>query len=142
MAYSTIEVLTFAGAMIGTFLGVLNTWRSVSSDKVRLKVKPVNIVAEDPRLEFGIEVINLSQFPVTVREIGFLFSGTSKRTPIIEYMNRSGHRLPIRLEPRTSTVFYFEKPNAIPGHRFRCAYAQTDCESCITGKSPALAQLN
>ncbi|MDI9570298.1 MAG: hypothetical protein QM278_06195 [Pseudomonadota bacterium] len=83
-------------------LGVINTWRQMRRDKVRLKVVPKHVipvgVIERAQLNFGLEVINMSEFPVVIEDVGLLLvdgrHGTLATVPGME----SNGKLPLRLE--------------------------------------------
>jgi hypothetical protein len=89
-----------------------------------------------------IEVINLSEFPIVIEDIGFLLingqHGTLATVPGIE---KNG-KLPLRLEPRSaySKIFYVNRETINWGD-VRKAYARTQCGTECTGTSGALAQL-
>lgn len=74
---STVQAITFAIALLGAVLGLINTWHSLDKSRVKLKVVPAHAIpvgGADPWLQFCIEVTNLSTFPVTVHEVGVLSS--------------------------------------------------------------------
>jgi hypothetical protein len=64
------DMVTLGLAGLGAVLGVMNTWQAMSRERLRLRVRPMQIVSGGG-LSFGIEVVNLSSFPVTVEEVGF-----------------------------------------------------------------------
>src|SRR3546814_11210717 len=70
--FSWQEALTLGIAALGAFLGVMNTWQAINRDRVRLRVRPLSVMAIATGDQgYGIEVVNLSSFPVTVEEVGF-----------------------------------------------------------------------
>jgi hypothetical protein len=98
-ADSITLITAIAGAtfgLIGTFLGVLNTWRAFERDRIRLVIIPKvylttdsgTLAAErfneqfetDPiwkafhtqAKDLCIEVVNRGFLPVTIREVGFI----------------------------------------------------------------------
>ncbi len=138
--------ITLSLASIGAVLGVINTWKALDRDKVKLKVIPkqafpVGGLDERPRL--CIEVINLSTFPVTINEVGFNYKNKENlRWAITKPIFYDEKILPYRLEPRTSLTAYcspeaFDKKISV---LIKNAYATTDCRKTITGKSGALKQ--
>jgi hypothetical protein len=137
-----MQAITFAIAVLGAVLGLINTWHGLDKSRVKLKVLPAYVIqigGLNQFFEFSIEVTNLSTFPVTIREVGFLFHGSKKRG-FIEMRTLDGSSLPRRLEPRSSFTLYSRLPNAENG-KIRCAYAATQCGVMKRGNSPALKQI-
>lgn len=129
MAKDLESIITFSLSVLGTGLGILNYWRDASKDKVRLKVIPKRVVASgsaDPRINIGIEIINMSTFPLTICESGFVSREKKKRLAIIQPITANNETYPIRLEPRTAITIYaiLEDVDAI---MTECAYASTSC---------------
>lgn len=143
-----ISGMTLGIALVGAVLGVLNTWRNFDRDRPKLRVTPVHAIpvggygGVHPAIGFGIEVINLSPFPVTVREVGFLHSGLSDRAVVVQPVTTDNKGTPRRLEPREAVSFFMELPGRRKGRPLRCAYASTACGLTFTGTSGALKQLN
>ena len=57
----------------GAVLGILNTWRAFDRDRVRLRVSPIWFFRNDGVQTvhtLGVDVTNLSFFPVTVTSVG------------------------------------------------------------------------
>ena len=144
-----MEAVTFGLALLGGVLGVVNTWQSIDKDRVKLIVRPAHAIpvggAERMygRMQFCIEVINASGFPVTVQEVGFSRRGTTFRDAVMQppTMDNKGST-PRRLEAREALSFFMEKPGRFDGKRIKAAYARTACGRTFTGTSPALSQLN
>jgi hypothetical protein len=146
-AMTVVDGVTFGIALLGAVLGILNTWQSIEASRMKLKVVPghlipVGVLAE-PKVDFYIEVTNLSAFPVTIKEVGILYSGTDKRGAFISPVLPDGGPWPRRLEPRTSVSIFGRAPDrtAPGGHPIRCAYADTECGIRKRGTSPALKQI-
>jgi len=143
---SIAEVITLSIAIVGAALGIINTFHIVSRDKIKLLIKPVWItttvgpVIGDTTI--GIEVINLSFVPVTIREVGFDVPGNIKFIPRRPWTTDGGP-YPRELEPRTSFTVVFDKSftkspnfeNAI------CAFARTACGIKFKSTSSALKQV-
>ncbi len=136
--------ITLGIAILGAALGVINTWRSVDASRVKLKVTPghaISVGAPAPLLEFYIAVTNLSTFPVTIEEVGVFYRGTQKRDVFPAQVFNDDGGWPRRLEPRSSVSVYAARPENLPGHRIKSAYARTSCGVTAVGRSPALRQI-
>ena len=142
---SLVNAITLAIAGLGAVLGIVNTWHGLSRSRVKLKVLPAHAIpfgGADERINFSIEVTNLSDFALTIREVGFLFEGTEARTAVVRPFILDGGTWPRRLEPRTSVTVYAQvSPPLKDDPKIKCAYARTDCGRTITGTSPALEQI-
>jgi hypothetical protein len=142
----TIAVAGAVLGLVGTVLSILNTWRAFDRDKVKLRVIPKHafpIGGIDSRPRVSIDVTNLSTFPVTVSQIGFLFHDTTNRGMLLQPFMPDGGAFPRRLEPRTSFSVLCEPTEHLKPEfaSVRCVFAQTDCGVTIKGNSPALEQL-
>ena len=149
----TSNAVTLATAIVGAvcgvtgaILGVINIWHQMRRNRVRLKITPSHIIPvgslENAPLNFGIEVINLSDFPVVLADVGFQLSDGSRGTlATVPGMENNG-KLPLRLEPRSSysKLFYVDQAT-VDWRNIRCAYARTQCGTVATGTSGALKQL-
>src|SRR3546814_11069027 len=86
---------------------------------------------------YGIEVVNLSSFPVTVEEVGFTLNARSatrgERLVVLVPINSDGGPWPRRLQPRTTVTVYFDARSlGRPRRRLSKASAKTACrEYCI-----------
>lgn len=138
-----VPALTLAVALTGAVLGVLNTWRNWSLDRVKVRVVPVYSEDMAGSRYISIEVINLSSFPVTVVSIGFTVIGGATHMQIPRPIFTGRETLPVRLESRTSfTVLAplstFEKTQLATIDR---AYVKTACGNQIQGDSTTLRQI-
>jgi hypothetical protein len=144
--FTVVNGITLSIAVLGAALGIINTWKSIDRDRLKLKVIPKHAIhigdIIDQQIRFCIDIINLSTFPVTITEVGVLFHNTDERGVIINPIIIDGGSFPRRLEPRTSFTVYspYELQNE-HGYKVKCAYATTDCGKRIRGNSPALKQL-
>ncbi|MEO5829532.1 MAG: hypothetical protein ABIQ36_03085 [Rhodanobacter sp.] len=141
---STFQAATLAIAAVGAVLGIINTWRAVNQNRVKLKVLPAHAIplGGAPRnIRFCVEVTNLSQFAVTIEDAGVLFHGTKDRGSIINPLLPDRGPWPRRLEPHSSVTVYSELPESNGGHKIKCAFARTQCGYIKTGTSPALRRI-
>jgi uncharacterized repeat protein (TIGR01451 family) len=124
--------------VLGAVLGVINTWRAITHDKLRVRVNPVSRIRADTGEEigFGIEVTNLSRLPVTIDMVGF---DTIDKGIFLTWADITGCQLPQRMEPRTSFTAILPIRTEHDGwSRIVCAFAQTACGQRFTGTSPVL----
>lgn len=68
------EGITFAIALLGAVLGLLNTWIAIDQRRVRLRVSPAYALTPNV-IGFSIAVTNLSAFPLTISEVGLALPG-------------------------------------------------------------------
>lgn len=138
------DAFTFAIAVLGAILGLINTWHAIDRTRVKLKVTPKHAIpvgGMDKRLTFCIEVTNLSTFAVTVNDVGVFYKRTLERASYINPILLDTGGWPRRLESRSSVTVYGERPILKVGHKFKCAYARTACGVTCTGTSPAFKQI-
>ena len=111
--YSLLQISTFGLALLGSVLGVINTWKALEHDKVKLKVIPKNAIPvgelENCGVDFCIEVINKSTFAITITEIGFLLKGLKERAAIYQPIIIDNGPFPRTLESRSSFTGYILK---------------------------------
>ncbi len=141
---SVTEAVTLAIAVLGAVLGVINTWHSIDKKRVKIRVRPKDVIPfgpADPKITFCIEVTNLSEFAVTIDEAGVFYVGTNQRGAYTQPIIIDGKPWPRRLEPRSSVTVYGHPPRPKPGHPLKCAYARTECGVTRRGSSPAFKQL-
>jgi hypothetical protein len=125
--------------LLGAVLGIINTWRAFVRDQVRIKVIPT--YAFDERNEYiGIEITNLSAFPVTITGFGFLLEGREKNHIPVLNSDCWNCTIPARMETRTSINAFI--PMAFCSRPefalVKEAYAKTACGKRVTGNSAAL----
>jgi hypothetical protein len=137
-------VIVPSTALLGAALGVLNTWNSINQRKVRLRVRPAYAIAvPSGNIGFSIEVVNLSSFPIIIRDVGLTIPklfGEPTRMAITDPIVTDGKGLPRRLESREAVSFYFD-PYIFRGKKIGKAYAKTSCGETEYGTSQALRQL-
>ena len=142
MSDSLQQWLTLGLAVLGAVLGVLNTWDGLRSRRVRLQVTPRWSMAPN-WTGLSIEVINLSSFPVTIREVGFTLDRSRKRlprrVPIPNHAIVNDATYPSTLQPREvlDLVFSVEWVGSL---HLRAAYAITSSGEIARGTSGALEQ--
>jgi len=144
-SFTLMQMITFALAILGAVLGIMNTWRNFDKDRVKLKVVPGRAVVlggyED--IELSISITNFSSFPVVITEVGVLYQGTKVRGAVPKPVILDGKEFPRKLEPRTSisTYMYSDILLKRDGHSVKSVYAITDCGIMIRGTSQALKQM-
>jgi hypothetical protein len=134
--------ITFAIAVLGAILGLINTWHAIDRTRVKLRVLPKHAIpvgGMNENLTFCIEVINLSPFAVTIVDVGCFLKGTNERLSYTNPLTFDGGSWPRRLESRSSFTVYGQRPEST--YRLRCAYARTSCGITTTGKSAAFNQI-
>jgi hypothetical protein len=159
---NTIETLTFIIALFGLALGIANTWYLFRSPRFRLKVIPklcfdmqggrylaIDWDAQVQQLRaaaapsrWGIEVINLNAFAVTIDEIGFSDNTDDGQMAMVDPEISRGRKWPVRLKPREKVMYYstdgMDLPKTVLANPR--AYAKTDCGLCVYGTSPVLTK--
>lgn len=102
MEITWLQLATLAIALVGAVLGVLNTWRTFSNDRVRLQLR-AHFAFLTPSMQecLTVNVVNLSTFPLTVTGVGFELAD-GKTAPLMHFSLQDGGNFPKRLEPRTS----------------------------------------
>jgi hypothetical protein len=71
--------------------------------------------AVDPSINFSIEVTNLSEFAVTIQEVGILYEGTKKPGTLLSPILLDGGTWPRRLESRMAVSVYAQAPYPMAG---------------------------
>ena len=132
--------------LLGAILGIINIWHKMRRDKIRLKIIPIHVIPvrsiASANVDFGIEVVNLSEFAITITDVGFILSNKKKATLSPVDSIDQPQKLPVRLEPRTSYKKYFSKSVIDTGRAgIKSAYANTECGETLTGTSGALKQI-
>ena len=139
---SLVNIITLILGIIGTILGIVNFVYILDKGRVKIKVFPKILVflenhAESPVTRFCIEVINLSEFPVTIREVGFVLK-KPWRAKIFSSRSRivAGGQLPKRLESRSSITVYVDNSTMMDYvKKVNSAYAITECGEEFKGKN-------
>jgi hypothetical protein len=93
-------------------------------------------------VNFGIDVINLSEFPVVIVDVGFQLARGSHATLSTAGCMEPHGGLPQRLDPHTSySACFWLDANTVELSAVKCAYAQTQCGTEVRGNSRALRQV-
>ena len=87
-------------------------------------------------------ITNLSNFSITISEIGILYKKSNKRAALFHYKLANGGKLPKKLEPRTSLSALYEGEIPIYGSGIKAVYAKTECGRLKKGKSPILRKID
>lgn len=99
--------ITLVIAIIGAVLGIINTWRDYSKDRINVRVETRGSILADgygnTQHRLCVEVVNLSFMPVTISQISFTLHGDKKNSFRFfpEFMDNKG-KLPRTLEARNS----------------------------------------
>jgi hypothetical protein len=158
------DYITLLVAVVGATLGVVNFALRLRDDRVKLKVVPklafmqgtgiLNSATQGNLIQYmerygppniGIEVVNLSKFPVVISEVGLRESGfltPDVRAVLVTPLLPHGDKWPKRLEPRESVSAYFEA-DVSRSYQFTSktrAYATTACDVTKAGTSGALKE--
>jgi hypothetical protein len=162
------DIITRAGAAVGTALGIFNAWQTSRLHKVNIRTVPTAVKrwlrsegqgrTGNPNLGYflvpGVEVINLSAFPITINEVGYEVTGGSsyplseldapvRWTPAADATIPIVDKLPQRLDPRASLRMVWsqaDEPN-LKGKTLRRTYAKTVCGTTARGRSAMLREL-
>jgi hypothetical protein len=98
--FTVIDGIILAIALLGACLGIINTWKAIDRDRLKLKVIPKHTIPAghfpDQSVTFCIEVTNLSIFAVTINEAGVLFHNTDFRGAVINPIIIDGEHYPRR----------------------------------------------
>jgi hypothetical protein len=145
------DVATFSIAGIGAVLGVINLLHLLDRSRVKLRVVPKSGFKGPGRVYTHrdkwmpdsfpcIEVINLSDFAVTIEEVGFTLPHTAdRRVASCSPLVLDNKPWPRRLEPRESVTAYLD-PEGLHADIGK-AYAETACGERRFGTSPAFKEL-
>ena len=141
-----VAIIGVASGLTGASLGIMNTWRDIRRDKVRISVQvngaimALHLGQVDTKLE--IRVVNLSEFPVTISDVGFKLKGRKTATLATVAGIEPNGSLPNRLEPRTvySKLFDIEAIAKLASG-IECAYANTQCGVVATGNCRGLQNM-
>lgn len=148
MDQNLINLITFGIAVVGAILGIINTVYAIDKDRVKLKVRPVfGVTTGAPHLKeeyIGIEIINLSTFPISISQAGFMLGRTKQRAAILRPLTTQGViYLPYKLPSREKITLYADYDYVVNDPMLiKCAYCETDCARLVKGKSKLLKQIN
>lgn len=158
IAYDLKDGVTLVIALLGGLPGVNSIWNSWNQKRVKLRVLPKYAdnypesmgISADPKGKVNdlygergcVEVINESEFPVTIDEIGFTYPNDpgKKTRRAIGVRKADGTWLPWRLEAHQGEIGYFPLSGLLaPGARM--AYARTDRGKVVYGTSAAFKEM-
>jgi hypothetical protein len=162
---TSIQIITLVTAIVGAIcgicgavLGVINTCTQLSRNRVRLKVIPkvaymvtetdvvacakptalqARIAEKGAPSRLCLEIINMSEFAVTVSDAGF---GRANKTRHVIFRPEvsPGKTWPTRLEPHEAVTLYLAIGDSLKPSitHDAVAYAKTDCGKVFYGTSP------
>lgn len=151
-------------AVIGMVLGIYNFVRGFLDRRVSLEVIPKVVLLagytpnrEQARItsphridhgeiinEVAVEIINRSQFPVTVTTVGFGKGKVDSNLVVPEPIVRDGGGWPRELGPRQSVEVYAELQGILESKNSKnrdFAFATTACNHTASGSSKAMKLL-
>lgn len=140
---AVLQAITLATAIVGAVLGVLNWWRAFNADRVRLQVRVSwAFVPGDSRPHISVNVVNLSNFAVTVTRLGFDLVGDARHIQLPGNIQTNGKPMPVRMEARTDLTALLPLAAVQDGNtRLRCAFAETACGQRRVGGKEALRHI-
>lgn len=100
-----------------------------------------NLLNSETRTLFSMEIINLSKFPVILKEVGFSLRRDRGRLALITPIVPDGKFLPHKIESRDSITIYFDNEKLLNNRdivKIHKAYAKTACGKTCFGSSGAL----
>jgi hypothetical protein len=131
------EIMTLAIAIVGAVLGIINTWRSIDRDRMKLRVSmslsyPTGAFIDwETRPHLSIEVINQSPFELTIAQVGILQDGGSEFA-LFNPLITDGTRLPRRMVPRSSFTAHVPLLGSMSFLRIvKRTYARTDAGETV-----------
>jgi hypothetical protein len=132
-------LVTFAIAIIGAGLGILNYIRIADRDRLRLRLSIQGYFTQN-YTGMCIEVVNLSAFAVTVSQVGFDVKGGKNIFIMLPTTSLGGGTTPKRLEPRESFTMHFPpgQHECVEFSQVTRAFAKTSCGGRFTATSPYL----
>ncbi len=134
----TMSYITLIIAVVGAVLGIINTWRAIARDRVRVRVLVEDYLTSDLHNGIAITAVNLGHLPVTISSMGFLLR--KKKHLVFPPGMLDQLKFPHRLEPRASVTYVL--PSIASHHpslgAVRCAVVKTQCMRHFHGTSRSL----
>ncbi len=113
------DLIISTSAIVGALLGVFNLWRSYLADSERLRVSSI----EGGQHEHpGIEVVNVSPFPITVLKIGYVAADGQVGEVVIEVIDSRNDPLPKRIDARHAHHFRISMRETIARNVYQPRY--------------------
>ena len=134
-----IAIIGVVAGTTGAILGIINTWKNIRRDRVRLRVRLFEVITADPLFQGqrtpALEALHLSEFPVVVTDTGINLTERKRATLFPCRGSEPKGALPLRLEPRTSytKIFLASGINEL-WPSMRSTYVQTECGVTAKGK--------
>ena len=143
MQTEIVSYVSLGIAVVGAILGLFNSWRAFSNDRVKIRVKAsiASLGVGDKRLM--IETLNLSTFPITITHIGFTLTGSKRHLQLLPIYLNEADGLPKRLESRTHLAVLAAAGTAeeIAIAGAECVYVKTACGITILGSREELSRV-
>lgn len=158
------DVVIAIAAFTGMGLSFYNLWSQNQKEKIKLKVIPKSVKTQGASKSgkeftlttenefnynrnaklYAFEIINLSDFNLTIDEVGFLNSKTKGRDSIPEPIMDDKGKWPRKLEPRESVTVYADLGSVLSIKSLpfiTSVFAKTSCNHTVIGTSNSLKQL-
>jgi len=139
-----IAIVAAIPGILGLGLGIINTRTDIERDRVRLEIKPEHPYIREndqPPYDLSVEIINHSDFPVTVAAIGFFMKDGSR---IVWPQESTMYKFyciarPFRLESHASCVHSILVNAAMPDFKkIIGVYAETQCGTVAVNRRSAV----
>src|ERR1035438_487067 len=121
----TTEIVSLILGAVGTALGISNTWKTWSRDRIRLKLNSGYHCDAHGEKQLFVSVSNLGFCPVELQRVGYVMKrqGSMERFAFTPMLGES-KTLPLRLEPFAEVTAYFRKDQQPPVDKIQCPYAE------------------
>jgi hypothetical protein len=162
MNQEILDIIIGISAIVGMGLGIYNLFHSLKKEKVKIKITPKTVVREVHNKDsgqislilsdsefsvkhylFAFEIINKSNFPIAIDEIGFKLISTKQRV-IIPFPIQDKKEWPKELAAKRATIVYSKLDEIIEivkRDKISNVYVKTTDDIISYGNSKALRLL-